>query len=524
MSAAHPGVREEGGVDERVHKMRTRVVQRWLQVGTARAFARWLQVTGLRRVARTLVRRWRSALIASAFVSWMQQCPSVSLGGRGLRIDGLGMVRGGISTRPGEISPLSVVSQSLHADDLLVPDGDRDSYAGSLAPIVVGPDDLMAASSELPGDIARNLVGADGDDTHMLMTLNMNLQPPAPERLREVSIKRGPNGGLGIVYNRLNPEHGPYFIVNMVLGSAAAQSGLVQVNDVLHAIDGNSVYEMDVAGVRAMISGAPGKEVVLSISRASAALEMAADPPQTVDPFGDVGPREVADHSVPGSSQIHAEDDDAVERVHKEIGPGRGSTGRTKLIVRLIRALHLPKTDRFGSCDGYVTLSLGSQHFRSKTIKNSYAPEWDQTFTFDVQQPSDDTLVLAVYDWNRVHRDEQVGLVRVPIASLGSGELSLGVQHVLPVMRDATGAATSNAVVTGHDGNTCSLVVILDRQVDALGEGGVREADDAVGSRAGELEKGVVGESVQEEEQVCGFTELLLICKQTSAPAHCVCI
>ena len=69
---------------------------------------------------------------------------------------------------------------------------------------------------------------------------------------------------------RLDPHAGPYFIVNMVLGGSALASGLVEINDILHAVNGHSVYESSIEEVRALIVGTPGSSVTLRISRPSA--------------------------------------------------------------------------------------------------------------------------------------------------------------------------------------------------------------------------------------------------------------
>ena len=56
--------------------------------------------------------------------------------------------------------------------------------------------------------------------------------------LLHVDLKRGSDGGLGIVYRRTNADYGPYVLANMLAGSSSDTSGLLLLSDTLHAIDG----------------------------------------------------------------------------------------------------------------------------------------------------------------------------------------------------------------------------------------------------------------------------------------------
>ena len=60
----------------------------------------------------------------------------------------------------------------------------------------------------------------------------------ADELVFDVRLTRGPTGGIGLVYNRSDPAHGPYRVENMVVGGAAETSKLLWVDDVIHHVEG----------------------------------------------------------------------------------------------------------------------------------------------------------------------------------------------------------------------------------------------------------------------------------------------
>jgi Ca2+-dependent lipid-binding protein len=49
------------------------------------------------------------------------------------------------------------------------------------------------------------------------------------------------------------------------------------------------------------------------------------------------------------------------------------------------------------------SLKTGAQERKSSTIKNSYDPEWNEEFVFEVAKDTEerDFLCLTLYDWDR---------------------------------------------------------------------------------------------------------------------------
>ncbi|XP_027338602.1 C2 and GRAM domain-containing protein At1g03370-like isoform X1 [Abrus precatorius] len=97
-----------------------------------------------------------------------------------------------------------------------------------------------------------------------------------------------------------------------------------------------------------------------------------------------------------------------------------------KLVVRVIEAKNLPPTDPNGLSDPYVRLQLGKQRFKTKVIKKSLNPKWDEEFSFWVDDLNEE-LVISVMDEDKFFNDDFVGQLKVPISLVFEEEIkSLG--------------------------------------------------------------------------------------------------
>ena len=81
------------------------------------------------------------------------------------------------------------------------------------------------------------------------------------------------------------------------------------------------------------------------------------------------------------------------------------------LHIKLCRAIHLKAMDRNGLSDPYSKLSLCDATRRSKTIKKTLNPIWDEIFTFKGQLSSliHAPLRLDVWDYDTFARDDKLG-------------------------------------------------------------------------------------------------------------------
>jgi hypothetical protein len=77
--------------------------------------------------------------------------------------------------------------------------------------------------------------------------------------------------------------------------------------------------------------------------------------------------------------------------------------------------------DTFGSIDPYAMLFFEGLEHRTETIKNSYNPEWNQTFTCvftDCSKMVRSDFVVQVNDWDATSKDDEVGSFTIPAARM----------------------------------------------------------------------------------------------------------
>ncbi|KAK9792991.1 hypothetical protein WJX73_001056 [Symbiochloris irregularis] len=94
------------------------------------------------------------------------------------------------------------------------------------------------------------------------------------------------------------------------------------------------------------------------------------------------------------------------------------------LIVRLLSAHDLPKTDWVTDTDAYVRFKVREgAELQSKAITNTREPNWGgEEFAFLVHEPTHQSLHLNMWDKDVVGKDEEVGWANVPIHKLGCGQ------------------------------------------------------------------------------------------------------
>lgn len=86
-----------------------------------------------------------------------------------------------------------------------------------------------------------------------------------------------------------------------------------------------------------------------------------------------------------------------------------------KFVVRVKEARNIPAMDLNGSSDPYVRLQLGKQRSRTKVVKKSLNPSWEEEFSFKVEDLNDE-LVVTVLDEDKYFNDDFVGYLKVPVS------------------------------------------------------------------------------------------------------------
>lgn len=99
-----------------------------------------------------------------------------------------------------------------------------------------------------------------------------------------------------------------------------------------------------------------------------------------------------------------------------------------KVTLTITEAHNLKAADFGGTSDGYCTVKVftgegdkPTQQERTKTIPKKLAPQWAETFTLFLVDPTD-RVVLEVWDEDKVSRDDFLGEVCLSGAELMSGQ------------------------------------------------------------------------------------------------------
>jgi hypothetical protein len=91
------------------------------------------------------------------------------------------------------------------------------------------------------------------------------------------------------------------------------------------------------------------------------------------------------------------------------------ATGPRRLEVTVVRGRHLPKMDSIGTIDAYCDVQFAGSEYRTGTRKNTYSPDWDEKFVFDVAEVTEKPgpLRIVVMDWDMVGQNDKVGEIVV---------------------------------------------------------------------------------------------------------------
>lgn len=108
-------------------------------------------------------------------------------------------------------------------------------------------------------------------------------------------------------------------------------------------------------------------------------------------------------HSLDARSQLRGEDGVAVTGVQAGVCSSLRLRlkffihGCNYLEVHLVKATSLPKMDAgLGSCDAYCIAFVGSQRFKSRLLRNSLDPVFDQVYRVAVKDPTEELELRCV--------------------------------------------------------------------------------------------------------------------------------
>jgi Ca2+-dependent lipid-binding protein len=106
---------------------------------------------------------------------------------------------------------------------------------------------------------------------------------------------------------------------------------------------------------------------------------------------------------------------------------------RGLLTVMLHRAEELVAADTVSrTSDPFAKLILSNQTAKSRTLRKTLTPVWDQPFEFAVLNTNRETLQLRMFDWDRVGKNDPLGDIEIPISEIAEHD-SRGVDGTVTV-------------------------------------------------------------------------------------------
>ena len=122
-----------------------------------------------------------------------------------------------------------------------------------------------------------------------------------------------------------------------------------------------------------------------------------------------------------------------------------------RVVIRNVR--HLPKMDVMGKCDPYIILSYGNQKYQSTIKYNTYDPDYDEEFNFQLDEIlSSDPLTLDLMDWDRLTAHDYIGSLQIDLDSIVSALSEHPGDSIDRLCEVKNLRAAAMDKVTGHDG------------------------------------------------------------------------
>ena len=133
-----------------------------------------------------------------------------------------------------------------------------------------------------------------------------------------------------------------------------------------------------------------------------------------------------------------------------------------RVVIKNVR--HLPKMDVLGTCDPYVVLSFGNQKYQTSTKYNTYNPDYEEEFLFNVDDTNaTEILTIDLIDWDRLTEHDYIGSVQLDLSSIISslGDAGDSLEKTCPLRNLRDSSATAVKRMRGASSPFCCVSVIL---------------------------------------------------------------
>lgn len=94
-----------------------------------------------------------------------------------------------------------------------------------------------------------------------------------------------------------------------------------------------------------------------------------------------------------------------------------------RLTITLHHAENLLCKDQNDLPNPYALISFNRQTRKSKVISKSTSPKWNEVFCFDIFDKND-SIVVSLYDRDRLSRDEILGHLSIPFSKIPPNEVA----------------------------------------------------------------------------------------------------
>ncbi|KAK9477713.1 C2 domain-containing protein [Lipomyces japonicus] len=102
-----------------------------------------------------------------------------------------------------------------------------------------------------------------------------------------------------------------------------------------------------------------------------------------------------------------------------QLDPSESRDNQGLVQVRVLDASDLPAADRRGKSDPYCEFELDDKKvFKTKVIKRTLTPAWNEVFETQVTSRTDSVFKVAVYDWDMASDDDLLGSAIINLGEL----------------------------------------------------------------------------------------------------------
>ncbi|KAM6049463.1 ras GTPase-activating protein 4B [Chlamydotis macqueenii] len=111
-------------------------------------------------------------------------------------------------------------------------------------------------------------------------------------------------------------------------------------------------------------------------------------------------------------------DEEVQGEIHLRVEVRDSQGGRRRLRCTVLEARDLARKDRNGASDPFVRLRYNGKAQESTVVKKSCYPRWNETFEFELAEPTEEKLCVEVWDWDLVGRNDFLGKVVFSVQGL----------------------------------------------------------------------------------------------------------